>query len=129
LSIGQAGVELELHPSSGHTADGTSFWLPWVSVLVCGDYLSPVEIPTIGEGGSVSAYVETLERLSGFVERAATIVPGHGAPVGSEQARRVLEEDLAYLRALLDGAAATLPEGRRDAHQRALHAANLASLG
>jgi glyoxylase-like metal-dependent hydrolase (beta-lactamase superfamily II) len=99
-----------------------------VSVLACGDYLSPVEIPMIGDGGSVHTYVETLQRLSGFVERAATVIPGHGAPLSGEQAKRVLDEDVAYVQALVDGAAATLPEGRRGSTQRKIHAANLAAL-
>ena len=59
----EGGHELELHPADGHTADGTAFLIPWLGVLVCGDYLSPVEIPWISPGGSVGAYLATLERL------------------------------------------------------------------
>jgi len=125
LAIGDA--ELELHPAGGHTVDGTIFWLPWVSVLVCGDYLSPVEIPMIG--GSVVAYMETLGRLSGFVERATTVVPGHGAPLGGEEAKRVLEEDVAYVDGLSKEGEPKLPEGRRSSEQHKIHAANLATLG
>src|SRR3954447_6474660 len=40
--------ELELQPADGHTPDGMAVWIPWASVLVCGDYLSPVEIPMVG---------------------------------------------------------------------------------
>src|SRR5215216_6585340 len=36
--------ELELQPTDGHTEDGMAIWVPWARVLVCGDYLSPVEI-------------------------------------------------------------------------------------
>jgi glyoxylase-like metal-dependent hydrolase (beta-lactamase superfamily II) len=129
LSIGDAGAELELHPGGGHTADGTIFWLPWVSVLVCGDYLSPVEIPMISDGGSVGAYVETLGRISGFVEQAATVVPGHGAPIGHETASRVLEEDVAYVQALGEQGDTLLPQGRRSSQQRKIHDANVATLG
>jgi len=53
--------ELELYESDGHTADGTAYWIPWLRVLVCGDYLSPVEIPMLSQGGSLAAYVETLD--------------------------------------------------------------------
>ena len=73
--------ELELHPTPGHTADGAAYWMPWTEVLVCGDYLSPVEIPMISEGGSLEAYLATLERLGALVEEAETIVPGHGSPI------------------------------------------------
>ena len=34
--------------------------MPWCGVLVCGDYLSPVEMPALSPGGSVDAYQETL---------------------------------------------------------------------
>ena len=94
--------ELELHPAEGHTVDGMAVWIPWASVLVCGDYVSPVEIPWISEGGSVSGYLATLERLEPLVERAAHVVPGHGAVLDSARALAVLGEDRAYLRALVE---------------------------
>ena len=71
--------ELELHPTDGHVADGMAIWIPWAKVLVCGDFLSPVEIPMLSEGGSRSAYRATLERLLPLVEQAEHVVPGHGA--------------------------------------------------
>ena len=55
--------ELELHATPGHTADGVAYWLPWLRVLVCGDYISPVEIPMLSESGSLDAYSLTLARL------------------------------------------------------------------
>jgi glyoxylase-like metal-dependent hydrolase (beta-lactamase superfamily II) len=125
LGIGQAR-ELELHPASGHTADGTAFWLPWLGVLVCGDYLSPHEIPAISPDGSVAAYVQTLERLAPMVAKAATVVPGHGAPITGADAQRVLGEDLAYVSALLEiGDRAPLPRGVGVPGQESVHAANV----
>ena len=70
LALGANGHELELHPAPGHTADGTAYLIPWLGMLVCGDYLSPVEIPWISAGGSAEAYLETLERLQGLLPRA-----------------------------------------------------------
>jgi glyoxylase-like metal-dependent hydrolase (beta-lactamase superfamily II) len=119
--------ELELHTAEGHTVDGMAVWVPWASVLVCGDYVSPVEIPWISEGGSVSAYLATLDRLEPLVERAAHVVPGHGAVLDSARALAVLGEDRAYLRALLsDGANAELPPTRRNGVMRKIHAENVA---
>jgi glyoxylase-like metal-dependent hydrolase (beta-lactamase superfamily II) len=130
LGAGAEAREIELHPAAGHVADGTAFWLPWLSVLVCGDYLSPVEIPMISPGGSVTAYLETLARLAGFVDRAGTVIPGHGGPLRREDAQRVLEEDVEYLEALAAGGDdAVLPAGRRSAEQRRIHAENVARLG
>jgi glyoxylase-like metal-dependent hydrolase (beta-lactamase superfamily II) len=125
LSLGPAH-EIELHPAEGHTADGTAFWLAWVRVLVCGDYLSPVEIPEISAGGSPAAYRATLARLRPLVEQAETVVPGHGSPLDRDGALAVLEEDMAYVESLERvGAGAPLPAGRRTATQQRHHAANV----
>src|SRR6185437_2612626 len=114
LALGAGNRELELHPADGHTADGTAFYVPWVDVLICGDYLSPVEIPWISPDGSAETYLATLARLRALVDRAETIVPGHGRPLNRSEATALLEEDVAYLNALIDqGEAATLPPGRR----------------
>jgi glyoxylase-like metal-dependent hydrolase (beta-lactamase superfamily II) len=117
---------LELHSAAGHTADGMAIWIGWAGVLVLGDYLSMVEIPVLGEGGSVESYLETLERLRPLVASAEYIVAGHGPVLGSEQATLVLDEDAAYLSALRDmGARAELPSGRRTRVQRRIHAENV----
>jgi glyoxylase-like metal-dependent hydrolase (beta-lactamase superfamily II) len=128
LALGEAR-ELELHPTGGHTADGMAILIPWAGVLVAGDYLSPVEIPMLSPGGSVSAYTATLERLSSLIARAEWVVPGHGAPSSRDAAARILEQDVAYLAALDAGdGAAALPEGRRTSRQREVHLENVSRL-
>jgi glyoxylase-like metal-dependent hydrolase (beta-lactamase superfamily II) len=117
--------ELELHPTEGHTVDGMALWAPWAGVLIAGDYLSPVEIPMLSEGGSASAYLATLARLEPLVAEAAHVVPGHGGAIDGERALAILREDRAYLEALLErGADAPLPLARRTGAQRAIHAKN-----
>jgi glyoxylase-like metal-dependent hydrolase (beta-lactamase superfamily II) len=119
--------ELELHQSEGHTADGAAFWLPWLHVLVCGDYLSPVEIPMLSRGGSVDSYRATLARLRPLAAEAAWVVPGHGVPLSCERALQILDEDDAYLERLTtDPGTATPPRGGAGATQRRIHQANLA---
>jgi glyoxylase-like metal-dependent hydrolase (beta-lactamase superfamily II) len=86
--------ELELYSAEGHTGDGMILFARWCGVLVCGDYLSDVELPTWTEK---ALYRATLERLRGLVANAAVVIPGHGAPLRREDATRVLEEDVAYL--------------------------------
>jgi glyoxylase-like metal-dependent hydrolase (beta-lactamase superfamily II) len=128
LSLGpdERRHELELHPADGHTPDGTAYVIPWLDVLVCGDYLSPVEIPWLSPGGSVEAYLATLERLRGLIDKAQTIVPGHGPPQQRDDALRLLDEDATYLRALSsEGTSAALPPGRRTHAQRRIHAQNV----
>jgi glyoxylase-like metal-dependent hydrolase (beta-lactamase superfamily II) len=122
---GIGDAELELHPADGHTADGMAVWIPWASVLVAGDYLSPVEIPMIGDSGSAAAYLATLARLEPLVEQAEHVVPGHGQPIDGTRAAAILREDRAYLEALVEtGATAKLPLARRTGEQRRIHAAN-----
>jgi glyoxylase-like metal-dependent hydrolase (beta-lactamase superfamily II) len=119
--------ELELHQADGHTVDGMAVWIPWARVLVCGDYLSPVEIPSVG--GSPDAYLATLDRLEALVREAEHVVPGHGGVLSAAHAGELLSEDRAYVESLRDdpGSAAP-PSRRRDAEQRRLHAENLSRL-
>jgi glyoxylase-like metal-dependent hydrolase (beta-lactamase superfamily II) len=115
--------EIELHPADGHTADGMALWAPWAGVLVCGDYLSPVEIPMLSASGSRDAYLATLARLRPLVEQAQWIVPGHGSPADGARALAILDEDVRYLTDW------ELPPTRRTAAQRAIHAANRERVG
>jgi glyoxylase-like metal-dependent hydrolase (beta-lactamase superfamily II) len=118
--------ELTLHSAEGHTSDGMAVWIGWANVLVAGDYLSAVEIPVLGEGGSVDAYLTTLERLRPLVSAAEHVVPGHGPVLNSERATTVLDEDVAYLKALRERTReADLPEGRRTRTQRRTHSENV----
>jgi glyoxylase-like metal-dependent hydrolase (beta-lactamase superfamily II) len=126
---GIGGRELELHPAGGHTSDGMAVLAQWAGVLVAGDYLSALELPSLGDGADLGAYLETLERLRGLLDRAEQIVPGHGPVLDRAGALAILEEDAAYLRDLRErGAAAELPESRRGRAHRRLHAENVASL-
>jgi glyoxylase-like metal-dependent hydrolase (beta-lactamase superfamily II) len=127
------GRELEMLPADGHTGDGAAYWLPWVRVLVCGDYLSPVEIPMISaaSGGTLPAYRATLARLSGYVGRAEWVVPGHGAPLSSARAEEILREDDRYLAELQRDPASARPPASRGgtAAQQRIHDANVAAVG
>jgi glyoxylase-like metal-dependent hydrolase (beta-lactamase superfamily II) len=118
--------ELQLHPADGHTADGMAVWIAWARVLVCGDYLSPVEIPMIADGGSRDAYLATLRRLEPLVDEAAHVVPGHGDVLDGVRAAAILREDADYVARL---PAADLPLARRSPAQRAIHAANVERVG
>jgi glyoxylase-like metal-dependent hydrolase (beta-lactamase superfamily II) len=91
---------------------------------VCGDYLSPVEIPMIEH--SRDAYAETLRRFRPLVERAETVVPGHGGPIDRDQALQILAEDVAYVDGLPE---AELPPGRRTRTQRGIHERNADRIG
>src|SRR3954464_2240199 len=88
------GEECELYPAEGHTDDGMILFARWCGVLVCGDYLSDVELPTWSDK---PLYRKTLDRLRALVEEAGVVIPGHGAPLRRDAALAVLDEDVAYL--------------------------------
>jgi glyoxylase-like metal-dependent hydrolase (beta-lactamase superfamily II) len=116
ISIGEH--ELEVQPGDGHTADGMAIRAPWARVVICGDYLSPVEIPALSPGGSRDAYLATLERLRPWVTEAEWVVPGHGRPIDGARALAILEEDVRYLTDW------ELPASRRTNAQRAVDEVN-----
>ena len=119
--------EIELHPTAGHTPDGVAFLVRSCSLLVCGDYVSDVEIPWISPGGGIADYRATLARLAGLAEGCEAIVPGHGSPHDRARALAIIDEDLEYLDALERGdEKPKLPPGRDTKRQRAIHAENLA---
>ncbi|MFL5893882.1 MAG: MBL fold metallo-hydrolase [Thermoleophilaceae bacterium] len=114
--LGLGDQELELHPAEGHTADGMAIVARWCGVLVCGDYLSDVEIPGYRDK---ALYRATLERLGRLLDDVDVVVPGHGAPMTRDDARRILDEDLVYLDS------GELPAGRDSPVQRQLHERNV----
>ena len=122
--------ELELHPADGHTSDGTAVLAEFAGLLVCGDYISNLEILWLSPGGGLNDYRATLARLAPLVERAETVVPGHGGPHTRETALRIIDEDLDYLDALERGEERPkLPNGRDSLRQREIHVENLTLLG
>ena len=123
LDVGSETIEL--HPTEGHVPDGMALWLDWARVLVAGDFLSPVEIPMLSEGGSRSAYLATLERLRPLVEQADHVVAGHGGAIDARRALSILDEDVAYLEGLPDS---KLPIARRSGEQKRIHGENLGRL-
>jgi glyoxylase-like metal-dependent hydrolase (beta-lactamase superfamily II) len=121
--------ELELHPATGHTLDGMAVMIPWAHVLVAGDYLSTLEIPMLNEGGDAVAYATTLERLRPLVAVAEHVVPGHGPVLDRARAQAVLDEDLGYVRSLVEhGADARAPARCHTKAQRATHTQNIAHI-
>jgi glyoxylase-like metal-dependent hydrolase (beta-lactamase superfamily II) len=119
-------LELELHPADGHTGDGMAVVVPWAKVLVAGDYLSRVELPMLNEGGTLDAYLDTLERLGGLIAGADHVVPGHGPVLDRATALAGLGEDVAYLHSLRKrGGEPELPQSRRKAADRRTHEQNL----
>ena len=123
-------------PAPGHTDDGLLVSLPDEHLLVVGDYLSTLEIPSVYH--SVRDYRDTLQTLVGVIERERPlyVVVGHGKPHTSDGALRIADEDLDYIEAVLAYAEAgcqpdhaeriALPSRAPGAADRNAHAANVA---
>ena len=99
-----AAVELgpfvvETFPLTGHTEDGTGYRIRDLGLLIVGDHLSPVEFPF---AKSTAAYRFTLAGLIETLRRdpPQAVIPGHGPPLEPDEALRIAEADLAYLRSL-----------------------------
>lgn len=127
IALGDAS--LELVPTSGHCDDGLAVWVPWARTLVCGDYLSPLELPYLeAPDGSLPDYRATLDCLAPLVDASDVVVPGHGAPLDGAAARTILDEDRRYLDDLARRGDARLPRGADSAFQRSIHAANVSAI-
>jgi hydroxyacylglutathione hydrolase len=117
-----AAIELgpfvvETFPLTGHTDDGTGYRIRDLGLLVVGDHLSQVEFPF---AKSPAAYRFTL---AGLIETLRedppeTVIPGHGPPLEPEEALRIADADLEYLRALHAAVVAVRSRGatREEAH-------------
>lgn len=130
----------------GHSGDHLCYWAPGPRDLYTGDLV-------LGEGssmvahpdGSVSAYLDSLERLAAL--SPARLLPGHGPPVAdaverlrayaahrmerSEQVRQALVDGARSVDALRAAVYGELPEGVRRAADLSLlaHLAHLRELG
>lgn len=90
---------VETFPLTGHTTDGCGFRIREHGLLIVGDHLSPVEFPF---ASSPAAYRTTLAGLIEMLREDPpdAVIPGHGAPLGVEEALGIADADLGYLRAL-----------------------------
>jgi glyoxylase-like metal-dependent hydrolase (beta-lactamase superfamily II) len=97
----------------GHTPDGTAYRVRTLDVLAVGDYLSAIEFPI---AASTADYRMTLAGLIDLLrsDPPGQVVPGHGPALTAAEALGIAEQDLAYLHALRDAVAASLPARGRE---------------
>ncbi len=119
-----AAGPVEIVPADGHTTDGVAILLVRHGVLIVGDYLSPVEIPSVDPIAGIGAYLATLARLDTVVAGVDWVVPGHGWPLTRPRARDLLEADRRYLERIAATGDAPLPRHATDAVQRRQHGRN-----
>jgi hydroxyacylglutathione hydrolase len=100
----------------GHVADGIAWVLLDQGVLLPGDYLSTMTYPFVLD--SVKRARATVARLLAALGEhdLRWVIPGHGPALTPNEARRIGEDDLAYLEALQAAASAAVSEGLSPGH-------------
>lgn len=102
LDLGDRGVEM-LYLGRGHTDNDLLLHVPDVETWLVGDLLEESGPPMYGSGCFPLDWPQTIASLRDRVTDGATLVPGHGAPVGPEFAgaqQRELESVATLIREL-----------------------------
>lgn len=104
ITIDAGGLTLCLEHLPGHTEDSLVIHIPELKMLLAGDAVE-VPIPSLNETGGIAAWPGRLRRW--LKEDLEVVVPSHGRPGGPE----LLEQNAAYLEALLERVGAGLRQG------------------
>ena len=74
-------------------------------VLVAGDLLSDVVVPLPDTSAAdpIEDYLAALQLVEAVAGEVDVLIPGHGSPCGTDQARERIDRDRAYLHALRAG--------------------------
>jgi glyoxylase-like metal-dependent hydrolase (beta-lactamase superfamily II) len=88
-----------------HAPGHGALWVPDKGLLVAGDMVSDVEIPTLDLGSTrpVGDYEEALDLYEEIANEVVSFVPGHGAPGDRTELRRRISADRRYLGGLVSG--------------------------
>jgi glyoxylase-like metal-dependent hydrolase (beta-lactamase superfamily II) len=115
-SLDAGGLTLSLHHLPGHTADCIVGFVPERGVLLAGDTVE-TPCPVVPPDSTLPAWIAGLCRWEGD-PRLHTVVPAHGAIGG----REILQQNIAYLRGIVDGHPITpaghLTDFYRDTHRK-----------
>lgn len=95
-----------------HGREGTAYVLLDHGILLPGDHLSAITYPLLG--GSLARLIRAQEHLLEALSRYELrwVVPGHGPALTPGEAKRIAEQDLAYL--------LSLEQAAGDAHTKGL---------
>ena len=111
--VTEAGCELRVVATPGHTADSVCLFLPADGALLTGDTVLGRGTTVIAGDGSLADYLATLDRLRALADeqQLSTLLPGHG-PVLADPAG-VLDFYIAHRRERLAEIRAALAAGDR----------------
>jgi glyoxylase-like metal-dependent hydrolase (beta-lactamase superfamily II) len=118
MTVELGSLTLELHHLPGHTPDTIVGLVPERGLLLMGD-TAETPLPVVPPGSPLAAWIGGLERWERD-PRVRLVVPAHG-PIGGVE---ILQRNIRYLRALLDGRPLPVTELLTDFY-RMTHEANL----
>ncbi len=98
------GPQVRIIEHHAHAAGHAALVIGERRVLVAGDMLSDVLVPILGMNGDadpIEDYLAALRLLEGVADDVDVVVPGHGSVGGADQVRARIDQDRAYVRALV----------------------------
>lgn len=108
LNLYLGGVTLHLHHLPGHTPDCLVGFIPQWGILLAGDTVE-TPFPVVYNGSPIEDWISALERWRD-TPSLQTVIPAHGAPGG----RELLQNNIKYLKNLLEGRNSDLPDELSD---------------
>jgi glyoxylase-like metal-dependent hydrolase (beta-lactamase superfamily II) len=117
-TVDLGSVTLELHHLPGHTPDTIVGFVPERGLLLMGD-TAETPFPVVPADSALATWIGGLERWRRD-SRVRTVVPAHGLIGGVE----ILQRNIHYLRALLEGRPLSVTEPLTDFYRKT-HVANL----
>lgn len=95
----------EVAEHRAHAPGHALLWLADCGVLIVGDMVSDIEIPTLDldQADPLGDYRRALDLIEAYADRAAVFVPGHGRAGDATELRCRLERDRRYLDDLASG--------------------------
>ena len=100
------GPQIRIIEHQAHAPGHAALLIEERGVLVAGDMLSDVLVPMLDLNGTVDPiedYLTALRLLEGVAGGVDVVVPGHGSIGGADQVRARIDQDRAYVDALLNG--------------------------
>jgi len=106
------GPEVRIIEHQAHAPGHAALLIQERGVLIAGDTLSDVLIPLLDFGDTadpIEDYLAALQLIEGAADEVDVVVPGHGSVGGADQIHARIDQDRAYVHALVEGQAVSDP--------------------
>ena len=105
------GPEVRIIEHQAHAPGHAALLIQERGVLIAGDTLSDVLNPLIDVSAAdpIEDYLAALQLIEGAADGVDVVVPGHGSVGGADQIHARIDQDRAYVHALVEGQAVSDP--------------------